>query len=286
AHDRTDQRFVMREATNSAQKCRKPHPDSRDSQNAGIRMGAFAKILQNYLKSAKVIKVLMQQEVNMAQNPFTPGFGQIPPYLAGREYVIRDASNALSAEGHNPNLTTLFVGARGTGKTTLLNLVAENAKSRGWIAAQVSAVPGMLDDILITAQRAARHLAVTTLQAHLTPKGMAGASLGWEKAPAQTGNWRSNVTDLLDSLKDTNTGLLITVDDLSILDALESTVTSAGRSISPDALNEAVDAIEGSPYMMQLVGYLMWNAHPNVPTIGRHWTTFAGNSWIRAARLA
>lgn len=94
------------------------------------------------------------------------------------------------------------------------------------------------------------------------------------------------MTDLLNSLKDTNTGLLITVDDLSILDALENTVTSAGRSISPDTLNEAVDAIEGSPYMMQLVGYLMWNARPNVPTIGRHWTTFAGNSWIRAVRLA
>lgn len=264
----------------------------------------------------------------MARNPFTPGFGQIPPYLAGREYMVRDASNALGAEGHDPNLTTLFVGARGTGKTTLLNLVAENAESCGWITAQVSAVPGMLDDILITAQRAARHLVATTPRAHLTSIGIAGASLGWEKNPAHTSNWRSNITDLLDSLKDANTGLLITVDevqaefdelvqlastyqhlisehrrialfmaglpyqvsqilndksisflrratrheltkidDLSILDALENTVTSAGRTIPPNALNEAVDAIEGSPYMMQLVGYLMWNAHPNAPSI-------------------
>lgn len=264
----------------------------------------------------------------MQSNPFTPGFGQIPPFLAGREYMVRDVASALRSNSHDPNLTTLYVGARGSGKTTLLNLVANDALSCGWICAQVSAIPGMLEDILITSQRALRALAGTKSDAQLTSVGVAGVSLGWERAREGRSNWRSEIYDLLDALEPLGSGLLITVDevqadfdeliqlasvyqhlvgerrrvallmagppyqvsrilndksisflrratrhnlgridDLAIFDAVENTVLSSGRSIEGEALNLAVDAIDGSPYMMQLVGYRMWDVRPDSPTI-------------------
>lgn len=48
-------------------------------------------------------------------NPFTPTFGIVPPYMAGRTYVIEDIVRALDRGPGEPNLATIFIGARGTG---------------------------------------------------------------------------------------------------------------------------------------------------------------------------
>lgn len=270
----------------------------------------------------------MIEEAYFQSNPFTPGFGQVPPFLAGREYMVRDVSIALRSNHHDPNHTTLYVGARGSGKTTLLNLVASDAISCGWICAQVSAIPGMLDDILVSSQRSLRLLLGEKNSTQLTSIGMAGVSLAWEHTHTELTNWRSRINDLLDALEPLGSGLLITVDeaqsgfdelvqlasvyqhlvgeqrrvallmaglpyqvsrilndksisflrravrhslgridDLAIFDALENTVLSAGRTIDSEALSLAVDAIDGSPYMMQLVGYRMWGIRPDSPSI-------------------
>ena len=55
-------------------------------------------------------------------NPFTPGFGAIPPYLAGRadeQDVFRNNLAAMSA-GKSPPAATVLYGPRGMGKTVLL----------------------------------------------------------------------------------------------------------------------------------------------------------------------
>ena len=55
-------------------------------------------------------------------NPFTPGFGAIPPYLAGRadeQDVFRNNLADLSA-GKSPPAATVLYGPRGMGKTVLL----------------------------------------------------------------------------------------------------------------------------------------------------------------------
>lgn len=68
-------------------------------------------------------------------NPFTPSFGIIPPYMAGREDLIEELSNAFSNGLGDPNLSTIVSGPRGSGKTALLSFVAEEAASQGWISA-------------------------------------------------------------------------------------------------------------------------------------------------------
>lgn len=91
-------------------------------------------------------------------NPFTPTFGVIPAHMAGREHIISELIRALEAGLGDPGLTTILTGARGTGKTALLSYLADEASSRGWIAANVSALPGMLDEILQQTLKYSSHL--------------------------------------------------------------------------------------------------------------------------------
>lgn len=263
------------------------------------------------------------------RNPFTPTFGQMPPFMAGRDDVIQELLRAFENGIGDPNLSSIFVGARGTGKTALLTYLSQEAASRGWISASVTAAPGMLDDIEQRAAAAADHLTATGTERHITGFTLGQAvGLTWEQPAARPTNWRTRMTDLLDTLSAFETGLLIVVDevrvdldemvqlamvyqhfvregrkvallmaglpskvsallrddsvsflrragyrslgridDREILDALRKTVECAGRSITDDALAQAVRAIDGFPYMMQLVGYRMWEESPDATVI-------------------
>ena len=263
------------------------------------------------------------------ENPFTPTFGEVPLYLAGRDTVLRSMVRAFEREGRAPELTTLILGARGTGKTALLAKIAEEAVAHGWVCANVTAADGMLEDILVQATRAAGRI----IDAEPTPR-MTGVGLGqvlsveWEPSPQPPSNWRSKVEDLLDALKAYGTGLLITVDevqhdldemvqlaaayqqfvkerrrvgllmaglpfhieelkknkvvsflrraehqylgriaDFDIANAVQKTVQQGGRTIREEALDVLVDATEGFPFMMQLIGYRSWDEHPDASEI-------------------
>lgn len=257
-------------------------------------------------------------------NPFTPTFGIIPPFMAGREALIEELSSAFSNGLGDPNLCTIVSGARGTGKTALLSFMASEAESQGWITARTTAAEGMLEDILDQALVSARNF----LDA-LGGRKLSGVSIGqfvsfeWDNEAPRVGNWRTQMNALLDQLAEQDVGLLITVDEVKVTvpemkrlaqvyqhfvtegrkvallmaglpqavsalfgdddvsflrrarkhvlgripdgeirDALLLTVNEGGRSISAEALDEAVGVIDGFPYMMQLVGYRMWAENP------------------------
>ena len=65
--------------------------------------------------------------LNEGLNPFKPGAGQLPPYLAGREKeqaIIREKLNELIG-GVAPSDDILMYGPRGMGKTALLGWIKE-----------------------------------------------------------------------------------------------------------------------------------------------------------------
>lgn len=257
-------------------------------------------------------------------NPFTPTFGQIPPVMAGRSEIIGEVVRAFERGMGDPNLVSLLVGARGSGKTALLTYLADEALSRGWVTASVSAVPGMLEDIEERALVAAGEFVETPDRMRLRGFNV-GQLLGveWESREAPPGNWRTRMGGILDMMAEHDVGLLIVVDEVrvdledmiqlasvyqhfvregrkvallmaglpskvsallrddsvsflrrasyhqlgrvddgAVRDALRKTVEAGGRSIESSALDCAVRAIEGFPYMMQLVGYRMWDESP------------------------
>ncbi len=73
-------------------------------------------------------------------NPYSPGAGLRPPELAGRQANVASFSTMIArAEAGRPGQSVVLTGLRGVGKTVLLNDLAERARKRDWIVAQVEA---------------------------------------------------------------------------------------------------------------------------------------------------
>jgi hypothetical protein len=166
--------------------------------------------------------------VNAARprNPFKPTFGISPPLLVGRDEMIRDFSDALEDGPGAPGRATLYTGARGTGKTVMLNAVQVQARSRGWLVVAEAATPGLLQRLTTEhlPQLLAEQDPKTTSKrlSGITAPGGLGAS--WETADLHkvVPGLRSQITDLCEILASGETGLLITVDELhrSLFDEL------------------------------------------------------------------
>lgn len=266
----------------------------------------------------KIAKV--QQETF---NPFTPEFGKVPAYFAGREQVLSDILSAF--EEQTMNLCALFVGPRGCGKTALLTYLGNEASRLGWVVANVSATSGMLEDIVQRTEESASHLIVASSEKRLTGVNIAGiGGATWDAKSNTKANWRTRMNNLLERLGEADIGLLITVDEVDVSldemshlvstyqhfvrenrkvalvmaglpfhissllsgkntsflrraqrfelgplapyeveEAFRLTVEEGGRLINEEALSEAVEAIDGFPFMLQLLGYRAWRMHPD-----------------------
>lgn len=160
-------------------------------------------------------------------NPFTPEFGSVPLVMAGRQSIRRELFDAFVQGRGNPNLSSILVGPRGSGKTALLTYLGKEASDQGWIAVHSVAMPGMLEDIyeqtLLASADVLGEGKAKSLR--LTGIGMGPASASWEAAPAPSENWRTRMGRLLSTIEDAGYGLLITVDE--VVATLDEMVTLA-----------------------------------------------------------
>ena len=70
--------------------------------------------------------------ISIDNNPFNPGYGEIPPVLAGRDDLKNEVHRRLAHAGKgkiHPTAIAL-IGPRGCGKTALLGWIEEKAKKR------------------------------------------------------------------------------------------------------------------------------------------------------------
>src|SRR5262245_47945914 len=65
------------------------------------------------------------------KNPYRPGAGHMPPYLAGREAQYAEFDRLMDQEEILENL--VLTGLRGVGKTVLLETFKPRAIERGWL---------------------------------------------------------------------------------------------------------------------------------------------------------
>lgn len=153
-------------------------------------------------------------------NLFTPNFGQIPNFIAGRTSIIHELREALINPIGNPAITTLLIGARGTGKTALMTYIANEAVSKGWISVNVHCDDGMLEDviqqILIKAKDILpRGFNVDGASLSLSA-GVVGARLDLKQEDSISLNWRSRMTAIFEVLEKKKIGIYITVDEINI----------------------------------------------------------------------
>ena len=67
----------------------------------------------------------MTFEETVRANPFTPVFGKVPPFMAGREQVIHDIAAALVSNGNSPDICFSFRGRTRNGKNLTAHLSRE-----------------------------------------------------------------------------------------------------------------------------------------------------------------
>ena len=79
----------------------------------------------------RVLRGVLAVNMTLRINPYTPGAGMVPRYLAGREQLLEEAKDVLAyvANGYATR-SVVYYGLRGVGKTVLLseieNIAQEN----------------------------------------------------------------------------------------------------------------------------------------------------------------
>ena len=155
----------------------------------------------------------------MTANPFKPSFGVSPPVLVGRDGLIREFVEGLEDGPGSAARATIYTGARGSGKTVMLNAVEDRARELGWLVVSETASPGFVERL--THQELPRLLesfdpkAVRRRLTGITgPMGSGGLKWDTTESHAPEATLRSQVELITDLLAENETGLLVTLDEI------------------------------------------------------------------------
>ena len=151
------------------------------------------------------------------KDPFTPGFGKSPLVLAGRQDMVDEFDEAILDGPGAASRAVLYTGARGTGKTVMLNEVGDVASQRGWITIHETADEGFVDRLV------GHHLPKILTQ--IDPKASRTKGTGFT-TPFGGADWSTVETHLVTAtlrgqlelactiLREQGTGLLVTLDEI------------------------------------------------------------------------
>lgn len=142
-----------------------------------------------------------------SKSPFTPTFRSVPPFLANREHILRDINRGFINGPGDPNLSAIFTGARGTGKTALLSLLSKRRLNTAGSQQMSPAMPGMLEDIIERTKEAADSY---LSQSHARMNGVQIGPVGidWTYVQEAQGNWRTCMNGIFRQLEKHGIGLL------------------------------------------------------------------------------
>jgi hypothetical protein len=249
--------------------------------------------------------------------------------LVGREEQRQDFLAALEDGPGSPGRATIYTGARGTGKTVLLNAIEEDARRLGWLVVSETATPGLVRRLSTEAlPRLLAEQDPNATKSRMTgftlPAALGGVTWDTSDVHQAVAGLRPQLTLLTKILAENETGLVITVDELhrrpldelvelcaavqhafreemelafvgaglpaAVSDllnedvltflrraeryhvgkvsredvrlALETPIRDGRRSIETGALDYAVDATGGYPFLIQLVGHSIWRQRP------------------------
>ncbi len=219
------------------------------------------------------------------ENPFTPSFGEVPAHLAGRQQIIRDLDRAFLSQRRRPELTSIFSGARGTGKTALMSSLATRAESHGWIAVKTTALGSIevnrvhdastwryrMSDIIDQLNEAGTGLLVTVDEADPTLDEMIQLVATYQhfvtdgkRVALLMAGLPNNVSTLLNHktvsfLRRAQQYHLGRIADYDVREALIRTIQENDRLADAEGIDRAVHSISGFPFLLQLVGYRAWD---------------------------
>ena len=210
------------------------------------------------------------------RNPYSPGAGTPPPFLAGRDGVLDAFSTVIGrAQIGNAVQPPVLSGLRGVGKTVVLLRWRELALEAGWAAAHIEARSGTdlrapLGDAVIdltrqtsrrfrNQERAHRLQRIATSFLRATGATMTRGTVAFEVQPepgvADSGSLETDLTELLlelgEAAREEGTGAVILIDELQ------------------DAGVDALVAIVGACHRVNQLRLPVVIAGAGLPTVGR-----------------
>lgn len=154
-------------------------------------------------------------------NPFKPTAGSEPPVLVGRKQYIEDFQFAIDDGSGAPGRLSFITGARGVGKTVMLNALSDIARNLQWKVVNATAAGDFLQEIiklLHTGQKT--HITSYTLPSVAIESSLPGmkANIGlggmqFEHSQGST-DLRQTIGHVLDSMDESRQGVLITLDEV------------------------------------------------------------------------
>ena len=92
----------------------------------------------------------METNIPLFKNPFRPGAGHMPPYLAGREHEVEEFKLLLKQDPIMENM--ILTGLRGVGKTVLLESFKPVAiqENWGWVGTDLSEAVSISEETMVT----------------------------------------------------------------------------------------------------------------------------------------
>lgn len=168
-------------------------------------------------------------------NPFRPTFGVSPTILAGRDSLLESFTLGLAEGPGSPFRALLISGARGMGKTVMLNEFEDAAHEQGWIKLRAYPDQTMLDKLANSSIPEAiqdisgPHPKRMLSGGSITGLGSIASVANPDKAdPAPT--VISRLRELANLLRPRGAGILITLDEL--------------QSADPEQLHELATAVQ------------------------------------------
>ena len=197
-----------------------------------------------------------------AVNPFVPGRGHIPPYLAGREAEQGKllALLAYLQSGRGAPRGAVLSGPRGNGKTTLLRWLRREAEANGKDVDVVWLTAGEIPDL----DRLATGLVPPSQFGSLRPDTLSFSAgigrFGWE-----LGGQSRSLTLLL-TARCARRPLVLLLDEAHTLES------EVGRAL----LNASQVASSEAPFLLVMAG---------TPGLQPHLDTMSATFWSRAEKL-
>ena len=200
------------------------------------------------------------------ENPYTPGAGRKPPYLAGRDRDLEEFGSLIEIlSSGGAERSRVFYGLRGVGKTVLLMELDVLASEAGWATTGVVEVGSRPDFRSTFAQmatrllrelsrqhrvrdRVARALGVVKAFSVVTPGGVQlKLDVDAVTGVADSGDPEQDLVELLREIGETaasaGVGALFLIDEMHNLDAASlAAVCMAFQAVSRDALPVALAA--------------------------------------------
>lgn len=143
----------------------------------------------------------------------------------GRDHILTEFREALNSGFGAPARAILLAGTRGIGKTVLLNELEDTAKTAGWCVIEESALTGIADRLVL------EHLPrlLETIDDSPTKRSITGISavgIGGITTQIQDKyelrpSLRHQLTDALEILTQRNSGLVLTIDEVTASTANE-----------------------------------------------------------------